>query len=106
MAADKLTTRIDGYIKAYGVEGLNKVIERHELAEEKRNWFSIRFAVEDEEMKEKCTAEMEKLTARIDEIDFELEKVYGVPSTKRPQIVKDLKKYQPNGWSSGFFLKG
>lgn len=98
----KIEQKVNGHVEKYGVETLNLVIRRHELSEEKRLWFGIRFKAEEgHELKEKSTAQMDRLTAEIDAVDVELEQ-RGISKASRPQIVKDLKKYSPDSWMSGF----
>lgn len=103
MAMD-LNQKISMYVEKYGVETLNKIVERHELSTEKRMWFTIRFGSEDPEEQKQCTEKMEQLTKQIDLLDREIESK-GVPKKSRPQMVKDLKKFSPDGWFSGFVLE-
>lgn len=98
---DKLQQKMQMYIELYGVDGLNLVIKRHELAGQKRTWFSIRFASQDEEQEANCTKEMDKLSHEIDLLDKELERI-GITQKNRPSITKDVKKYCPDGWFTGF----
>jgi hypothetical protein len=99
-----LEKKIEEYLKRYGVDGINKVIHRHDLSTEKRTWFTIRFASQDPQEEANCTEQMDNLTRLIDQLDQDL-LVLGINEKNRPSIIKDLKKYSPDGWSSGFAKK-
>lgn len=109
MAAKKKETvqdRLYEYVGIYGVEVINKIIERHNLATEKRTWFTIRFA-EKNPMKEKeYTETMEKLDEKIYKIDRELRDCYDIDDKLRTQIIRDIKKARPDDWMMGFELQG
>lgn len=98
---DKIEQKMAEYLDLYGIDGINLVIKRHELASRKRQLFTIRFVEEDPEKELEVTKEMEKLTAEIEAIDNELETL-GINSKNRPQMIKNIKKYCPQGWFSGF----
>lgn len=98
---DKLEQKMANYVDLYGVDGINLVIRRHDLASEKRTYFTIRFMEEDPEKETELTKEMDKLSEQIALIDKELESI-GIHSKNRPQMIKDIKKYCPDGWFTGF----
>ncbi len=94
--------RVYEYASFYGVEILNRIIERHHLANEKRANFTIRF-VETDSIKEKeLTENMEKLDEKIYKIDRELLDCYDIDSKLRTQILRDIKKANPDDWMGGF----
>lgn len=98
---DKIEQKMAEYVDLYGVHGINLVIKRHDLATQKRIYFTIRFAEQDPEKELELTQEMDKLAAEIESIDNELESL-GINSKNRPQMIKNIKKYCPDGWFSGF----
>jgi len=106
--AKKKETSVDRFyefVGLYGVEVINKIIERHNLATEKRTWFTIRFAESDPVKEKEYTETMEKLDEKIYKIDRELEDCYDVDSKLRTQIIRDIKKSRPDDWMMGFTLE-
>ncbi|MFK3961922.1 hypothetical protein [Pseudalkalibacillus hwajinpoensis] len=99
MTAEK---RVQEYISEFSVEVLNLVMERHNLSNEKRSWFSIRFASEDSSVEKECTEKMDELDKKIYKIDDDLLSHYGIDKKLRTQMIKDLKKSYPKGWIAGF----
>ncbi|MFJ7932646.1 hypothetical protein [Peribacillus sp. NPDC096448] len=108
MAAKKETAkdRLYKFVEIYGVEVINKIIERHNLATEKRTWFTIRFAEKDPMIEKECTETMEKLDEKIYKIDRELGDCYDINDKLRTQIIRDIKKARPDDWMMGFDLQG
>jgi len=98
---DKLEQKMANYVDLYGVDGINLVIQRHDLATQKRQFFTIRFMEKDPKKEAELTEEMDKLSEEIQLIDNELERI-GIHSKNRPTIIKDIKKFCPDGWFSGF----
>lgn len=99
--SSKVEERVGEYLDLYGVEVINLCVQRHNLANEKRSWFSIRFASDDPEQEKKCTKEMDKLSRELVKLDKQLlEK--NIDSKTRTAIVRDIKKYRPQGWTAGF----
>lgn len=93
--------RVQNILDFFSIEVLNLVIERHNLSEDKRNYFIVRWAEEDQEKEKEYTKEMDKLTEKISMID---EKLYrkGIEKDWRLQILRDIKKVYPNEWQNGF----
>lgn len=90
------------FVGLYGVEVINRIIERHHLASEKRTLFTIRFAEQDPIKEKELTENMEKLDEKIYKIDRELEDCYDIDSKLRTQILRDIKKARPDDWMGGF----
>jgi len=90
------------FVGQYGVEVINKIIERHHLANEKRTWFNVRFREEDPAKEKEYTETMEILDKKLYKIDRELEDCYDINSKLRTQILRDIKKARPDDWMSGF----
>lgn len=94
--------RLNEFRQFYGVETLNLIIERHNLSEEKRTYFSVRFVEQDPIKEKEYTEMMDKLGEKIYKLD---EKLYeaGIEPKERTQILRDIKKVYPDGeWLSGF----
>lgn len=98
---DKLEEKMREYVELYGIDGINLAIKRHQLASEKRDWFSVRYVSEDAEKERECTQRMAELSSKIEQLDNELER-FGITSKNRPTITKTIKKHSPDGWFSGF----
>ena len=94
--------RLDEFISVKGIKALNLIIERHHLANEKRTWFTIRFATDNPQEEKEHTENMKILDEKIGKIDNELICVYKVGEKLRTQIIRDVKKIHPNDWMSGF----
>ena len=96
--------RLSNLVGRFGVEVLNLVIDRHQLSDEKRMYFSIRFVEENPEKEKEYTEKMDELTKNIYKLD---EKLYnlGIQKNDRLQILRDVKKVYPGEWESGF-VKG
>lgn len=108
MAAKKENAkdRFYEFVGIYGIEVINKIIERHNLASEKRNWFAIRLAETDPLKEKEYTETMEKLDQKIYKIDRELGDCYDIDDKIRMQIIRDIKKTRPDDWMMGFELQG
>lgn len=106
MAKKKETAedRFYEFVGLYGVEVINKIIDRHNLATEKRTLFTIRFAEEDPVKEKEYTEMMEKLDEKIYKIDRELEDCYDIDNKLRTQIIRDIKKARPDDWFGGFVV--
>lgn len=94
--------KVAAYFDKFGVNAINLIIDRHELADRKRGLFTLRYVSEDKEKEKELTEQMNQLSSQIAEIDNRLEKM-GITAKMRPSIVKDIKKAYPNGgWTSRF----
>ncbi|MCP3033565.1 hypothetical protein LF817_19770 [Halobacillus sp. A1] len=94
-------SRLNTFYENYGVESINLIIDRHELSKEKRQWFAVRFASDDQEFEKECTKKMNELSKKIEEIDVELENK-GIDNNLRTNTLKQLKKIFGENISSGF----
>jgi len=98
----KSREKVKEYQEKYGVEALNLVIQRHILASEKRNWFSIRYVSEDPEIERECTEKMDELDKKIYKIDSQLLLHFGIDKNLRTQMIRSIKRAYPNDWMAGF----
>lgn len=105
MAKETAEQRIQQYVEDYGVSVINRVMKRHDLAEEKRLLFTIRFGLTKEEKHDEAsriTEQMNEWSKKIDEIDWELLSVYNINDKLRTGITRDIKKVYADDWRSGF----
>jgi hypothetical protein len=82
-------------------------IDRHHLTNDKRNTWGLQHQLwKDNPQKYEgdiasLKKEIDNITKKIEEIDIILKK-YGINEKNRPQIVKIIKAYEPEGWLGGF----
>lgn len=101
-ALDRARERMFEYEHILGVETINLVIKRHLLSDEKRLYFTIRFAEEDKQKEDEITCKMNELGDKIQKLDDRLYEL-GVDSKLRTQMIRDIKKVYPDEWINGFF---
>lgn len=102
MAVKKqLKDEVERYFTTYGTEVINLIVDRHNLANEKRSWFSIRFASQDPVQEKECTQKMEELDRLIYNIDGQLQDL-GIDEKNRTTMLRNIKKAYPDTWMSGF----
>lgn len=92
---------VENYLTKYGAEVLNLIVDRHNLANEKRSWFSIRYASQDEAIEKECTEKMEELDRMIYNLDVQLLDL-GINEKNRTSMLRNIKKAYPDSWMSGF----